>query len=78
MKSKLNSKGQVLIEYILMMVFVVTIAAVLTKSLVGRTSDVANQGMIIKSWNRMIKAIGNDLPDCPNQKDYNSPNCPPP
>lgn len=78
MKSKLNSKGQVLIEYILMMVFVVTIAAVLTKSLVGRTSDEANQGMVIKSWNRMIKAIGNDLPDCPKQKDYNSPNCPPP
>lgn len=71
-----NTRGQVVVEYLLIMVLMVAIAAGLTKKLVGRGDDDASQGMIIKSWARMIKVIGNDLPDCPKQQNFNTPNCP--
>ena len=70
-----NRRGQVIVEYLLIMVLVVAIAAMLTKRLVGRGDD-ENQGVIVRSWSRMIKAIGNDLPDCPKQTTFNTPNCP--
>lgn len=70
-----NKRGQVIVEYLLIMVLMVAIAATLTKKLVGRGDD-DNQGVIVKSWGRMIKAIGNDLPDCAKQTSYNTPNCP--
>lgn len=70
-----NIRGQVIVEYLLIMVLMVAIAATLTKKLVGRGDD-DNQGLIVKSWSRMIKAIGNDLPDCPKQQDLGTPNCP--
>lgn len=70
-----NRRGQVIVEYLLIMVLVVAIAAMLTKRLVGRGDD-ENQGVIVRSWSRMIKAIGNDLPDCPKQTTFNTANCP--
>lgn len=71
-----NKRGQVIVEYLLIMVLMVAIAATLTKKLVGRGDDDSSQGVIVKSWSRMIKVIGNDLPDCPKQQDFNTPNCP--
>lgn len=71
----MNQRGQVIVEYLLIMVLMVAIAATLTKTLVGRGDDDA-QGMIVKSWSRLIKVIGNDLPDCPKQTDFSKPNCP--
>lgn len=76
MKLKSNS-GQIIIEYILLMALVVSLAAALTKGLVGRADSGSGQGAIIKTWNKIIKVIGNDLPDCPNQTDFTKPNCNP-
>ncbi|MES2802007.1 MAG: hypothetical protein V4654_05905 [Bdellovibrionota bacterium] len=70
-----NNRGQVIVEYLLIMVLMVAIAAMLTKKLVGRGDD-DNQGVIVKGWSRMIKAIGNDLPDCAKQQSFGTPNCP--
>ncbi|AZZ36154.1 hypothetical protein CIK05_04880 [Bdellovibrio sp. qaytius] len=70
-----NNRGQVIVEYLLIMVLMVAVAALLTKRLVGRGED-DNQGVIVKSWSRMIKAVGNDLPDCAKQTTYNTANCP--
>lgn len=70
-----NNRGQVIIEYLLIMVLMVALAATLTKKLVGR-GDEGSQGVIVKTWSRMIKAIGNDLPDCAKQQNFDSPNCP--
>ncbi|MCM2354894.1 MAG: hypothetical protein NDI63_14835 [Pseudobdellovibrio sp.] len=72
----MNKRGQVVVEYLLIMVLMVAIAAGLTKKLVGRGEDDSSQGMIIQSWSRMIKVIGNDLPDCATQQNFNTPNCP--
>ena len=70
-----KNSGQIIIEYILLMAVVVSIAAALTKGLVGRADSGSGQGAIIKTWNSIIKAIGNDLPDCPNQTDFTKSNC---
>ncbi len=71
-----SNKGQILVEYILLMVIAVSCATLLTKKLVGRGDD-SSRGIVIKQWDRIINAIGNDLPDCTKQTSYNSPNCPP-
>lgn len=70
-----NNKGQILIEYILLLLITVSAAVILTKGLVGRRDSVENSGVLIKSWHKIITAIGNDLPDCSDQKDFKSPNC---
>lgn len=59
-----NKKGQVLIEYLLLMVIAIGCVTILTKSLVNRED--ANPGLIIKAWDKMIKTIGEDIPDCVN------------
>lgn len=71
-----NNRGQVIVEYLLIMVLMVAIAATLTSRLVGRSDDSEKQGVIVRGWGRMIKAIGNDLPDCAKQTSYDSANCP--
>lgn len=71
-----NKRGQVVVEYLLIMVLMVAIAATLTKQLVGRGDDEDKQGHIVRGWSKIIKAIGNDLPDCAKQQNYSTPNCP--
>ena len=71
-----NQSGQILVEYILLLLIAVSCAMILTTSLVGRRSDISDSGILIKSWHKIITAIGNDLPDCPNQTDFESANCP--
>lgn len=75
-KTLKNQSGQILVEYILLLLIAVSCAMILTTSLVGRRSDVADSGILIKSWHKIITAIGNDLPDCPNQSNFESANCP--
>jgi uncharacterized protein (UPF0333 family) len=76
MKSIRNQSGQILVEYILLLLIAVSVAMIMTTQLVGRRSDVDSSGILIKSWHKIITAIGNDLPDCPNQTDFSTPNCP--
>ena len=71
----LSNRGQVLIEYLLLMVIAVSCATLLTEAFVGRGGD--KQGMIIKQWNKILQTIGNDLPDCSKQSAYATANCPP-
>jgi len=71
-----NQSGQILVEYILLLLIAVSCAMILTTSLVGRRSDVGDSGILIKSWHKIITAIGNDLPDCPGQTNFETPNCP--
>ena len=62
LKWRKNNKGQILVEYLLLMVIAVGCATLLTKSLIGRGDS--NQGMIIKAWDGILKNIANDIPDC--------------
>jgi uncharacterized protein (UPF0333 family) len=76
----LSNKGQVLVEYILLMVIAVSCATILIKALIGRSGDPAtgsnSSGIIIKQWDKILNVLGNDLPACANQSDFKKPQCP--
>lgn len=69
-----NQRGQVLVEYILLLVIAVVCATLLIKGLVGRSEG--SEGVIIKQWNRILVAMGHDLPTCEKQTDFSKANCP--
>ena len=57
MKSKSES-GQIIIEYILLMVIVVGIAAVIVRGVVHR--DKSDPGFLIQAWSELVQTIGED------------------
>jgi hypothetical protein len=63
-KSLSNRRGQVVVEYVLLLVIAVAVAALITKELVRRDPDAP--GVLIKKWDDILKEIGNDLPDKSN------------
>lgn len=74
-KSFISKKnGQVLVEYMLLLLISVSFATLLVSKLISR-KDGDGQGIIIKSWSRMLETLGNDLPDCSKQTNFNSPKC---
>ncbi len=59
--SSKNSFGQVVVEYVLLLVVGVIIATTITSAIVKRSSD--NPGFLIKKWKEIIDFIGEDYPD---------------
>jgi uncharacterized protein (UPF0333 family) len=57
----MNNRGQIVVEYILLLVIAVGLAALLTKQLVSRNTD--DPGIITSKWFQILKDIGKDLPD---------------
>lgn len=76
MKFKSSHSGQIIVEYMLLLLIAVVLATILVSKLVGKRGDRDNAGALIKSWDGIIQSIGNDLPDCPTQSDFKKPNCP--
>lgn len=66
----LHQRGQVLVEYLLLMVIAIGFATLLTKSLINREGSAAGNyqktGIIIKAWDKILQEIATDLPDCVN------------
>jgi uncharacterized protein (UPF0333 family) len=58
-----SSSGQIVIEYALLLVIAISLAAIFTKFMIGRTEG--SEGVIIKVWTELSDQIGNDLPDDP-------------
>ena len=56
-----NQRGQVVVEYVILLVIVVTLAVLLTKTLVSRKADDA--GIITSKWYKITNAIGKHIPD---------------
>jgi len=59
-----NRRGQVIVEYVLLLVIAVAIAALITRELVKRDPD--NPGILTDKWNQILKTIGDDLPENTN------------
>lgn len=70
----LNHKGQVLVEYMLLLLISVSFATLLVSKLISRKEG-DGQGIIIQSWSKMLQTLGNDLPDCSKQTEFNSAKC---
>jgi hypothetical protein len=60
-KSLKKNSGQVVVEYVLLLVIAVAVAALITKELVKR--DPENPGILVEKWDAILKTIGEDLPD---------------
>lgn len=56
--SGLLEKGQVAVEFVLMVVVAVTIATMIVSALVSRSTD--EPGLVIQAWQRIVNAISND------------------
>ena len=63
---KKNQKGQILLEYILLIVIVVAIAQTLMSGLIRRSSNKEDQGAIIKAWIEVSEVIAEDYADEPS------------
>jgi uncharacterized protein (UPF0333 family) len=56
-----SQRGQVVVEYVLLLVASVTLALAITKLMVGR--DPGNPGFVISAWNAIVEEIGADKAD---------------
>ena len=56
-----NQSGQIVLEYVLLLVIAVAVAATLTTLLVSRNPE--STGMIVSKWNQIIQTIGSDTAD---------------
>lgn len=63
MMKKLNIHGQIVVEYILLLIVAVTIALLITNTMVSRSPN--NTGFLILKWRQIIDLIGQDTADDP-------------
>jgi len=56
-----KTKGQVAVEYVLLLVVAVTIAALVIKLVASRNPD--SPGLIVTKWQEVMVSIGKDMPD---------------
>jgi hypothetical protein len=56
-----NQSGQVVVEYVLLLVVAVGLAALLVSQVASRDQD--KPGFIVAKWQSILKTIGSDLPD---------------
>ena len=57
----MNQKGQIVVEYVLLLVIGVGLAALLISQLVDRNSE--SPGVLVAKWHQILQTVGNDLPD---------------
>lgn len=65
-RSRLGENGQIVIEYVLLLVVAVTLATLITRMMVGR--EQGNEGFVIRAWQTLITQIGADHADGPETK----------
>lgn len=58
-----NQKGQIILEYILLLMIGVMVGSILVKKLTAISDDPENRGVIINRWLKIWDSIGKDLPD---------------
>jgi len=56
-----NNRGQIVVEYVLLLVIAVSLGVLLTKQLVSRDQD--DPGILVARWHNILKTVGDDLPD---------------
>ncbi len=56
-----NQRGQIVVEYVLLLVVGVSIAALITTTMVSRNPE--NPGFLVRKWVSLINLIGEDTAD---------------
>lgn len=60
-RARQKQAGQIVVEYILLLVVAVSIAILITRVMIGREDG--NEGFVIQAWQSLIEQIGSDKPD---------------
>lgn len=58
-----NQRGQILIEYVLLLLIGLMIGNILVRQLTRFSDDPEQRGVIIQRWIKIWEAIGKDLPE---------------
>lgn len=56
-----KNQGQVVLEYVLLLVISVSFAALVVRMFASR--DVDNPGFLVQKWDELRKAIGDEVPE---------------
>ena len=56
-----DQRGQIVVEYVLLIVVGVTVAILITSTMVSRNAS--SPGFLVKKWTEIITVIGNDPAD---------------
>ena len=56
-----RQSGQIVVEYILVLIVAVALAFVIVRGFINR--EEGNEGLVIQAWMRMLGAIGSDTAD---------------
>lgn len=56
-----SQAGQIVIEYVLLLAIAVSLAVLITKTLIGRNQG--EEGFVIQAWEQLIEQIGTDAAD---------------
>lgn len=56
-----NQRGQIVLEYVLLLVIGVMVAAIITRTMVSRSPE--TPGFLIVKWTEIIRTVGEDYPD---------------
>lgn len=62
-KNAFKISGQIVVEYVLLLVIAVGIAALITNLVVSRSPDPTKRGFLVNKWEAIVNAIGDDLAD---------------
>ncbi|WP_413586859.1 hypothetical protein [Bdellovibrio sp. HCB274] len=57
----MNKRGQIVVEYVLLLVIATGVAALLVSQLVSRNAD--DPGALTAKWQSILNAVGSDVPD---------------
>ena len=60
-----HSSGQIVIEYVLLLVIAVALATLIVGQMVGRGDDANDSGFMLRVWQSINRTIGDDYPDHP-------------
>lgn len=61
-----GQSGQVVVEYVLLMIIAISFGYLLMSKLVSRSTD--NPGIITAKWHNLLDTIAGDLPDQKKKK----------
>ena len=56
-----SQSGQIVVEYVLLLVIAVSLSALIVRQLGSRNED--NPGVLVEKWHKIQVEIGKDIPD---------------
>ena len=56
-----GEKGQIIVEYVLLLIVATTVASLIINTMVSRAEE--SPGFLVRKWDQILRFIGSDTPD---------------